>query len=542
MALRARLAAARHGDGAVPPDRPARRPGHAHDRHRAGGRLARLRRTSPQRRHAPLHGRLRSEARARHPRRRQPRDLCRDAGRPHHAERRRLHQDGPSRTGEGGEGVQGHGGPLPRLRLRSRRRPGRGGADRALFHGRRGLRPIPRPSVPGLFVAGEDASGMHGANRLGGNGVANSTVFGGIAGDVMPRWIAANPGHRDARRATCSMPKSRARCIRSAQKPGDLNALREKLLDSMWDDVGVIRDRAGHRPRHRGARPRSRRSCWRPALADADRRFNLTWHDWLNLRSLVEISRVIALAAPKAREFARRAFPVRLPGAGRSRHLAVHGGAAAGAARSRSASSRSQFTHVKPGETLLRDSARGRIEVEASMIPLSSIQRTAEDLMAKAAIEIPDDYLDGPAPLRRYRKRRSVGLRHQGDAGELRSRQGRPPRHVRRHRRCRAGTSRSATRRGSRAARSRWKRRCAAPPRAPPTTCRCGPTACIRSGAPITTTMSASARRRSNMRSIPTPTGSSSPPCTRAACSAPTTACCFPATASTASSGSISTR
>src|SRR5690348_15707224 len=45
---------------------------------------------------------------------------------------------------------------------------------------------------PGLFVAGEDASGMHGANRLGGNGVANSTVFGGIAGDVMPRWIAEN--------------------------------------------------------------------------------------------------------------------------------------------------------------------------------------------------------------------------------------------------------------------------------------------------------------------------------------------------------------
>ena len=29
------------------------------------------------------------------------------------------------------------------------------------------------------------------------------------------------------------------------------------------------------------------------------------------------------------------------------------------------------------------------------MISLSSIQRTAEDLMAKAAIEIPDDYLTG---------------------------------------------------------------------------------------------------------------------------------------------------
>src|SRR5690606_31335402 len=37
--------------------------------------------------------------------------------------------------------------------------------------------------LPGLFAAGEDTGGVHGANRLGGNGVANSTVYGGIAGD-----------------------------------------------------------------------------------------------------------------------------------------------------------------------------------------------------------------------------------------------------------------------------------------------------------------------------------------------------------------------
>jgi len=40
--------------------------------------------------------------------------------------------------------------------------------------------PILRRNGPGLFVAGEDASGMHGANRLGGNGVANSTVFAAL--------------------------------------------------------------------------------------------------------------------------------------------------------------------------------------------------------------------------------------------------------------------------------------------------------------------------------------------------------------------------
>ena len=45
--------------------------------------------------------------------------------------------------------------------------------------------PDTRTEMEGLYVAGEDAGGAHGSNRLGGNGVANSTVFGGIAG----AWI-----------------------------------------------------------------------------------------------------------------------------------------------------------------------------------------------------------------------------------------------------------------------------------------------------------------------------------------------------------------
>ena len=76
--------------------------------------------------------------------------------------------------------VQGHGRALRRLRLRSRGRAGRGRSDRALHDGRRGVRRRrAHRRCEGLFVAGEDTGGVHGANRLGGNGVANSTVFGG---------------------------------------------------------------------------------------------------------------------------------------------------------------------------------------------------------------------------------------------------------------------------------------------------------------------------------------------------------------------------
>src|SRR2546422_8525357 len=43
-------------------------------------------------------------------------------------------------------------------------------------------------NLEGLFAAGEDASGVHGANRLGGNGVAESTVFGARVGEAVARW------------------------------------------------------------------------------------------------------------------------------------------------------------------------------------------------------------------------------------------------------------------------------------------------------------------------------------------------------------------
>src|SRR3989449_9701874 len=50
-----------------------------------------------------------------------------------------------------------------------------------------------RTAIEGLFAAGEDTGGVHGANRLGGNGVAESTLFGGIAGDVMAEAGAGRP-------------------------------------------------------------------------------------------------------------------------------------------------------------------------------------------------------------------------------------------------------------------------------------------------------------------------------------------------------------
>src|SRR6188472_3358595 len=95
----------------------------------------------------------------------------------------------------------------------------------------------------GLFVAGEDSGGVHGANRLGGNGVANSTVFGGIAGDVMAPWVRREGAlHRpDEPAIERALARARAPLARPA---GDVAAIREQLYEVMWDDAGIVRDAA----------------------------------------------------------------------------------------------------------------------------------------------------------------------------------------------------------------------------------------------------------------------------------------------------------
>ena len=150
-------------------------------------------------------------------------------------------------------------------------------------------------AVPGLFAAGEDCGGVHGANRLGGNGVANATVFGGIAGDSLAAFVAREGAWREPDETAIDAALTLAETPFS-RPPGDLGALREKLWRTMWDDVGILRTEAQLKDALATLDDYAR-ELDETGLPDGDRRFNLTWHDWLNLDSLLEISKVIATAA-----------------------------------------------------------------------------------------------------------------------------------------------------------------------------------------------------------------------------------------------------
>jgi fumarate reductase flavoprotein subunit len=204
--------------------------------------------------------------------------------------------------------------------------------------------------LPGLFAAGEDTGGVHGANRLGGNGVANSTVFGGIAGDRMAPWVRQEGAWREPD------PAAIAAAVASheapfKQAPQSLEPVREALFDCMWHQVGVLRDAAGlqaglERLDELGA------ELARTGVADGDRAFNLSWHDWLNLRNLIDVSRVIAQSA-LAREDSRGAhyredFPT--AGALESSSFIVTRQRGSVLALDRMPV---RFTRVRPGQSLL---------------------------------------------------------------------------------------------------------------------------------------------------------------------------------------------
>ncbi|MFK7890694.1 MAG: L-aspartate oxidase [Granulosicoccus sp.] len=172
-----------------------------------------------------------------------------------------------------------------------------------------------RTALEGLYVAGEDAGGAHGSNRLGGNGVANSTVYGGIAGDTMASDIRNMGSLREPDQSVLEAELSRA-IHPLGRKPQLILPLRKQLQDVMWDEVGVLRNEAGMKRGLTGIAEVSN-SLMDVGVASDNLAFNLTWHDWLNLRSLCDISEVITKAGI-ARENTRGAhFRVDFPDSGR---------------------------------------------------------------------------------------------------------------------------------------------------------------------------------------------------------------------------------
>lgn len=203
--------------------------------------------------------------------------------------------------------------------------------------------------LPGLFAAGEDTGGVHGANRLGGNGVANSTVYGGIAGEEMAHWVSSQALQECNMAEVLSSIKAHEAPL---EKPaGDIEIIRDALAECMWDDVGISRTKESLL-RARVKLDQLGQQLDQMGVGDIARQYSITWQDWMNLQNLILVSKSVtesAISRENSRgSHYREDFPE--PGSMEDSYFTainLHG-------QSLSIENRPvQFSLVKPGETIL---------------------------------------------------------------------------------------------------------------------------------------------------------------------------------------------
>ncbi|HEY9329598.1 MAG TPA: FAD-binding protein [Streptomyces sp.] len=100
--------------------------------------------------------------------------------------------------------------------------------------------------VRGLYAIGEASSGLHGANRLGGNSLIELLVYGRITGRAAAAYsesLTAQP------RSTTAVAHARSEvdALLAADGPENVRALQRAIRDTMTQHAGVVRDDEGLR-------------------------------------------------------------------------------------------------------------------------------------------------------------------------------------------------------------------------------------------------------------------------------------------------------
>jgi succinate dehydrogenase / fumarate reductase flavoprotein subunit len=100
--------------------------------------------------------------------------------------------------------------------------------------------------VPGLYAIGEASSGLHGANRLGGNSLIELLVFGRIVGQAA---AAYSTGLSAQKRSASAVVTARSEIVSllEGDGPENVRALQRAIRNTMTEHAGVVRDEEGLR-------------------------------------------------------------------------------------------------------------------------------------------------------------------------------------------------------------------------------------------------------------------------------------------------------
>jgi fumarate reductase (CoM/CoB) subunit A len=104
------------------------------------------------------------------------------------------------------------------------------------------IKPGGETTVENLFAAGEASGGIHGANRLGGNALADTQVFGKRAGESAAKNALSSKLEDNEDQVNFEEER-----IKNIIKDGNIypHQIKKELMETMWADVAIIRNEEG---------------------------------------------------------------------------------------------------------------------------------------------------------------------------------------------------------------------------------------------------------------------------------------------------------
>jgi succinate dehydrogenase / fumarate reductase flavoprotein subunit len=155
-------------------------------------------------------------------------------------------------------------------------------------------------TIPGLFAAGECASGINGANRLGGNSLSDLIVFGKRAGEYAATWAKEHPVPRvDDELVERAMGASLVPFERGAGGENPYK-VQSDLQETMQALVGIVRTESEMREALKCIAQFKERAA-RVGVA-GHREYHAGWHTALDLRNLLTVSEAVARSAIERKE------------------------------------------------------------------------------------------------------------------------------------------------------------------------------------------------------------------------------------------------
>ncbi len=158
--------------------------------------------------------------------------------------------------------------------------------------------------LAGLYAAGECSSvGIHGANRLGSNSLAELLVFGKVAGEQAARYARSvrEPGGNGIR-AQAEAARARMFGLLDRREGERVSAIRREMMDAMEAGVGIYRKADTMQvacDRLAALRARYRHGL---KLDDHNRAFNTEWLSAIELGFTLDVAEALAHSALQRRE------------------------------------------------------------------------------------------------------------------------------------------------------------------------------------------------------------------------------------------------